>query len=52
MKKQITIGKLNGRFYLIGPDGYSTTVFMWATEEEAIYAKNQEEKSEYLSWVY
>lgn len=58
MKKQTTVGEYEGKFFLIGADGYSTTNRKWKTREEAEKALQRELKREaagkpsLLSWVY
>ena len=49
---KMAIGIENGKFFLIGPDGYSTTETKWNTREEAESAMEQEEKEEFLTWNY
>jgi hypothetical protein len=51
-QERISIGEENGKFFLIGPDGYSTTQEKWTTAQEAEEAKMHEEKEEFLIWVY
>ena len=46
MKKQIKIGEHEGKFFLIGSDGYSTTDKQWNTKEEAEKARIREQKIE------
>lgn len=51
-RAEITIAEEHGRFFLIGPDGYSTTEEKWDTKAEAEEAMHQEEKQEFLHWIY
>lgn len=46
MKKQITVKEYGGKFFLAGPDGYSTTERKWKKKEKAEKAREREQKLE------
>ena len=46
MRKQITIGEHEGRFFLIGPDGFTTTEKKYSKKEEAEKAQRREQRIE------
>lgn len=46
MSKQIQIGELDGKFYLIGGDGYATTEKKYSTREQAEKALARERELE------
>lgn len=46
MKKQITVKHHEGRFFLIGSDGYSTTHKCWAFQQDAKKACLREQRLE------
>jgi hypothetical protein len=46
MKKQITVKHHEGKFLLIGSDGYSTTVKRWVFQQDAEKARAREQKLE------
>ena len=44
MKQQITVKEHEGKFLLVGRDGYSTTAKKWNTRAEADKAQAREQK--------
>jgi hypothetical protein len=62
MKKQITIGEYEGKFFLIGADGYSTSSHKWKTRTAAEKARAREQKidenliksgkTSRMNWIY
>ena len=46
MKKSIKIGEYEGKFFLIGSDGYATTEKQWTSKEQAEKARIREQKLE------
>jgi hypothetical protein len=42
--RKITVGEKEGKFFLVGEDGYSTTRKIWASRAEAQKAALREQK--------